>query len=184
MARNNPISVETLHQLLRCDAAEGKLYWKQRPREMFPSFKGFRTWEARFADKEAFTSKNRNGYFHGCILYKYLLAHRIIWAMENGQWPDQIDHINHNKTDNRISNLRSVSLLENQHNVRLHKRNTSGTAGVDWNKKDKRWRARICVAGININLGYYKLKTDATLARKAAEIEHGFHPNHGLNLEQ
>lgn len=181
MAKTASISIETLHQLLRCDAEAGKLYWKPRPREMFGSLKAFRTWEARFSGKQAFTARNKNGYHHGCILYKYFVAHRVIWALTYGEWPsDHMDHINHVRTDNRISNLRIVSNAENHKNCKLSSTNTSGQAGVDWSKKDKVWRARINVRRKSIPLGFFKSKAEAIKARQDAETKYGFHKNHGL----
>jgi len=177
MAKTKPIPIKILRQLLRCDAEAGKLYWKPRPREMFSSQKGYRTWEARFAGKEAFTALNRNGYLHGCILYTYFLSHRVIWAMHYGEWPDDhMDHINHNRTDNRISNMRVVTNAENHKNTKMLSNNTSGHTGVDWVKKDRVWRARIGA----VVIGSFGSKEEAVKARRAAEIANDFHPNHGL----
>jgi len=106
--------------------------------------------------------------------------HRLIWLIVTGQWPeDQIDHDNQNRADNRWENLVDATQTKNQRNRTLQKNNTSGTPGVTWHKKDKRWRARIKVKGKYVDLGGYATKEAAHYARKEAEILQGFNKNHG-----
>ncbi len=117
-----------------------------------------------------------------CLCYNNIdyLAHRIIWLIYYGQWPNkQIDHINQDRSDNRISNLRDVSALENNRNHRLHKTNTSGVMGIYWDKQKRKWRARITVNGKKKSLGLFNDWLDAVSARKAAENKCNYHPNHG-----
>ncbi|QJT70573.1 UNVERIFIED_ASMBLY: HNH endonuclease [Shigella phage 2019SD1] len=82
---------------------------------------------------------DKNGYVRIRYNGVLLLAHRIIWEMHNGKIPEgmEIDHIWHNRWDNRIENLRLASRLENSKNVSLLKRNKSGRVGVCWRKKEK-----------------------------------------------
>ena len=112
---------------------------------------------------------------------KHYLAHRIIWEMHNGPIPEgaEIDHMNHNRLDNRIENLRLVSHSENQKNQKAHRMNTSGVTGVHWCKSRCKWVARITVDGKHINLGGFDSKDSAVSARKTAEKRFGFHGNHG-----
>ena len=98
-----------------------------------------------------------------------------------GYPPEYTDHINGDGTDNRRINLRSVTPQENCRNRRLHNNNTSGVAGVMWFPVTNRWRAQIKNKGKNNHLGYFKDFNDAVIARKMAEYEMGFHPNHGTN---
>ena len=80
-----------------------------------------------FPRKEAFTSLNNGGYLEGKILGKYYKAHRVIWLWMTGEWPkEQVDHINHDRTDNRWCNLREASRLENYRNQSQYKNNKSG----------------------------------------------------------
>ena len=101
-------------------------------------------------------------------------VHRLIYKLIHGYDPDQIDHINGDKGDNRIGNLRSVSNAENARNRKMSSNNTSGRAGVGWHKKQKRWQARIRVSGQLIHLGSYIEFDDAVRAREEAEVLYGF----------
>ncbi len=105
--------------------------------------------------------------------------HRLAYAMYYGEWPEQIDHVNGDRADNRINNLRSATLQENNKNKKLPRSNTSGHMGVSWSQKAMRWTAYISVKGKNKNLGSFNDIADAIVARKTAEIENGYHENHG-----
>ncbi len=189
MAKPLP-SIETLRTLLRCDAETGKLYWRPRTLDMFGHCKWperqCASWNGRLANKEAL-SVLFEGYKVGAIFDRNLRAHRVIWAMVHGAWPaDQIDHINHDRSDNRIENLRCVTRSENMKNFSKSKANTSGVTGVywnkgneNWNKGNENWNVSITINGKSKHIGCFTDKADAIVARKAAEIEHGFHKNHG-----
>lgn len=115
----------------------------------------------------------RSGYRVGTVLGKQLLAHRVIWAIVHGAWPEQIDHINGVSDDNRLVNLRDVSAAENLRNKGRYKRNTSGVSGVMRIKAG--WGARIGRQW----LGSFPDKDAAIAARRAAEARMGYHENHG-----
>jgi hypothetical protein len=107
-------------------------------------------------------------------------AHRLVWLYSYGKWPkNDIDHIDQDSTNNRLINLRDVSHAENGKNRKMSKRNNSGVTGVCFHNKAQKWMARIKVNGKGIYLGYFELKDDAITARKNADVEYGFHPNHG-----
>jgi len=110
-------------------------------------------------------------------------AHRVIWHIVHGEFPlNDIDHINQDKTDNRLANLREVTRLENCRNKPLNKNNTSGVCGVSFCTRDRTWKAQITVSRVRKCLGYFKDMSDAIAARLDAEIEYSFHPNHGGKL--
>ena len=96
--------------------------------------------------------------------------HRVILGLQPGD--GEVDHINHNGLDNRRSNLRVVSHKVNSRNRRKHKRNTSGHNGVVWEKKNKKWRARIDMNRKNIHLGLFDNIDDAVKARAKGELEY------------
>ncbi len=182
--KKNSIPIETLHALLICDPAQGKLFWKHRPLEYFAEAKyperQCAAWNTCFAGKEAFTTDNGYGYRYGSILNRYYRAHRVIWAMITGAWPpEEIDHVNGIRDDNRIENLRAVTRAENMRNAAFRSNNTSGAMGVSWHKRYEKWLSRIKVDGKQIHLGSFDDKDEAIAARAAAEIEYGFHENHG-----
>ena len=99
-------------------------------------------------------------------------AHRLAWLYVHGRWPkQQIDHINGNRSDNRLCNLREASHAENQHNRRRkNKNNTSGVPGVFWNTNRRKWEARICVDGKMIRLECYGQQFIALFLRRVHEL--------------
>ena len=123
---------------------------------------------------------NGRGYVQVGLHGRYYLAHRLIWLLFYGTLPETIDHINGIRHDNRIANLRDVSLQENLKNKVRYSNNSSGTTGVRWVKADQCWRAEIRDNGKLINLGRFKALHDAISAREKAEQDLGFHKNHGL----
>ncbi len=180
-------SPRVLRRLLSYDPETGELRWKKRPVWLFKKPSGAKTrrwrasyWNNRYATHRAFTSKDRHGYHQGNLFNTVYRAHRLIWVLHHGTWPEaDIDHINGDRSDNRIENLRSVSRMENLQNVRLRPNNTSGIVGVSWMPKLSKWQAYINVNRKRLPLGQFKNKSDAIAARKAAEKKYGFHPNHG-----
>jgi len=180
MTKTDLPTPETLRNLLSYDPDTGLLTWKRRPLELFASERAGKSWNTKFCGKPAFTTFHNYGYKHGKIFEKYYLAHRIAYAIYHGIWPaDQIDHINGDKLDNRIANLRDVNCGENSRNMRRPSTNTSGHIGVSWCNSRGKWNSRICAHGKKRHIGYFTDIEDAIEARAAAEIKYGFHPNHG-----
>lgn len=111
-------------------------------------------------------------------------SHRFAWFCVHGAIPSsmQVDHINHIRTDNRIANLRLVDQTGNSRNIDLRPENTSGVTGVTWDKNYGKWRSQIHIKGKCHYLGCFDVFEEAVLARKTAEQDNGFHPNHGIGL--
>ena len=125
--------------------------------------------------------KKMNGYSYIYVDRKEYSVHWLSWLYVYGEWPkNQIDHINHIKTDNRIENLRDVTCGENQKNAPLQKTNTSGITGVVMCNSYGAWKAQIKVNRKTIYLGRHLDKFEAICARKSAEHKYGFHENHGV----
>lgn len=179
------IPVSLLERLLVLDEEAGRLYWKERPVELFqegrqPASTTCASWNSRFAGKEALAHKQGMGYLHGCLMGEKVLAHRAVYALANGEWPDgEIDHINGIKTDNRPGNLRSTSHEGNMRNQRLRSTNTSGFNGVSYDKSRGKYEAFIYVNGRKSHVGRFDTAEEAVAARKLASKEHGYHENHG-----
>lgn len=126
-------------------------------------------------------STHCEGYLTCWVDGKSYLMHRLVWIYFHGFIPlkREIDHIDGNRSNNKIENLRLVTRGENNKNSRLYSNNTSGTAGVSFDKRRKRWRARINVCSKVICLGDFDKKSDAVRARKQAEVQYRFSSDHG-----
>ena len=120
-------------------------------------------------------NQKRNGYRYVEFKKQRFAAHRLAWLLHYGEWPEGIlDHINRDRCDNRITNLRVATVSENAHNANLRKDNTSGHRGVGWHKKQNAWQVRIRVNGKHVWLGVFEDINDAIAARDEAEKIH--HP--------
>ena len=97
--------------------------------------------------------------------------HRIAYYMYHARDPLQfdVDHKDLDTYNNKINNLRLATTQQNSFNRGISKTNTSGFTGVVWDKRDKRWRAKICPNGKQIHLGNFINKEDAIQARKEGE---------------
>lgn len=96
---------------------------------------------------------------------KRYLAHRLAWLFVYGEWPSMdVDHINRNKEDNRISNLRLATRSQNNVNADLRSNNTSGVRGVYWCKRSKRWLARAQRGGRQVHVGAFTTIEQASRA--------------------
>lgn len=106
--------------------------------------------------------KGRSVYVRIRVFGVSYYGHQVAWALENGEWADtDIDHMDGNGLNNRISNLRLATRSQNSCNSRVRVDNKSGFKGVCWDKSQGRWRAVIRHQGILINLGAFVMKDDA-----------------------
>ncbi|WP_158233083.1 MULTISPECIES: HNH endonuclease signature motif containing protein [unclassified Erwinia] len=151
----------------------GQLTWKYRPISHFKSPHAWKSTNSRLAGKPA-GKVRANGYVTVYLDGKNQYVHRLIWVYHFGNIPEnmEIDHINHNRTDNRIENLRLVTRAENALN--LGQRHPIKRNGVTWRPEHKRWYARITVHGKRLHLGTFINFEAALAARLHAEREHGF----------
>jgi hypothetical protein len=114
---------DLLLQTLRYEPETGKLYWLERPAELFTIVdapkrgatveRGAASWNKGYAGKEAFTYRNDRGYCVGTLFTAQYKAHRVIWKLVYGEDPLFVDHINMDRADNRLCNLRSITHAEN-----------------------------------------------------------------------
>ena len=111
----------------------------------------------------------RDGYVASSSNGKHTKMHTLIMSKNNEIGDYLIDHINHNKTDNRKSNLRLVTNSQNQMNKGLVKSNTSGCTGISWHKNKNVWIAQIQINNKLKYLGVYDNIEEAIKARKDAE---------------
>ena len=176
------IPINSIHDALRYDPNSGLFFWKPRDESRFASKRAFAIFNSRFLGKRAGSVNPSLGYvtihLDGAIYY----AHRVAWALYHGEQPERfIDHVNGDRADNRIANLRITDRRGNATNRGLSTLNTSGHIGVHWAKNRLKWQATIRdISGTNKHIGYYDAKEDAVDARREAERSMGYHQNHGM----
>lgn len=172
-------SSDELRKLLVYDRLTGRLFWKARIIEDFPVASRGRTWNTRFAGKPALAAICKRGYLTGKINGLSVYAHRIAWKLTHGTEPKEIDHINGDRTDNRLSNLRPADRLTNGKNLARKSNNTSGVNGVYWCKRDRVWCSYGRIDHKMYMIGRYGTIEEATEARAQWDRDNGFHENHG-----
>jgi len=165
---------EFVREILDYNPSTGVLTWKVRDHKWSHATH----FNSRFAGKRV-GSIEKTGYLRCRINNVGFLAHRIAYLHYYGVWPDQVDHINHNKTDNRISNMRDVNASHNHRNKLLRSDRFGSVIGVRRDRLGKKWRAAITVNREYKSLGTFDDFNSAVLARKNAEQLYNFHPNHG-----
>lgn len=124
----------------------------------------------------------RSGYVYTQVKRKNVYLHRLVIGAKRGE---EVDHINRDKLDNRKSNLRLVKHFQNSSNKGLQKNNKSGYIGVNWLKKQKKWRAEIQVCGKSIHLGLFDDARKAAFVRDgAAQIYFGEYGSYNFEKEE
>lgn len=178
------LPIERLREMFDLNYETGQLTWRERPLHHFCHDKEKRRWNTRYAGKDICRTSGAKDdawtYLTVNINATKFWAHRIVWALVHGHWPDgTIDHIDGDTLNNRPGNLRDVPEVYNFRNQKLRATNTSGVMGVTWSKIRSRWVARINDGKERRFLGKFERFDDAVAARKAAEIQLGYHENHG-----
>ena len=124
---------------------------------------------------------HNRGYRCMWLLEAPWLIHRLVWLWHHGELAS-IDHIDGDKTNNRIENLRAVSQEYNARNARMRKDNTSGHSGITWCKVSYKWKVLVQLNGKRTGLGYYLTLEGAIAARDTFYLEHpelGYTKRHG-----
>jgi len=138
---------------------------------------GIFTWKKRTSNRIKVGSIAGNLHNCGYIELKVdgtrCLAHRLAWLYEYGELPKLIDHINGDKKDNRICNLRKASYAENVYNSKVRSDNKSGVRCVSWNSRTSKWEVRVKINGKLQSFGNYKDLTLATIV--ANKIRQEYH---------
>lgn len=152
MAKDLP-SAEVLRDLLEYQR-DGRLVWRQ---DGPPCGKAVR------AGCVAASFDNGKGYLRIYLQRRAVYVHRVVWKMFHGDDPQVIDHINGDRGDNRIENLRRATPAQNHRHSR---RNTSKTGfkGVIKSSRGEKWDARIKVDGRQMHIGTFSTPEDAARA--------------------
>lgn len=156
------ISAEDIRNILSYDPASGLFLWKVD-----------RSYRVKAGYKAGHVTPL--GYHAIEIAGRKFMAHRLAWLIVSGKWPAfDIDHLNGDRLDNRIENLREASRSENCSNKLSRCDSKSGVKGVFWNKKLSKWQAQISKNGKQIYLGVFETMDEAKAAyRRAAAELHG-----------
>ena len=154
------ITQKEVLSLLDYNPATGNLYWRVSKNNRI-----------KVGDKAG--SLTEDGYWKVMIHRKKYYAHRLIWFIMHGCFPSgQIDHINGNRLDNRIENLRDSTNGQNQANKFKRPNCSSKYKGVFFDKKTNNWKASITVKRKRIHLGTYDTEKDAALGYNKAALQH------------
>jgi len=162
------ITQDFLRSIFDYDAKAGRLIWKTATR-------GHRAGAVAGTLQEC---KNRGKQYRQICIGRgtseiVSLEHRLVFLWHHGYLPKQVDHINLDKTDNRIENLRAADASKNQMNVPVRSFTKSGFKGVHWDESRKKWMARIKINGKHVFLGRFDTPEKAYESRKAAQHIHG-----------
>ncbi len=115
------------------------------------------------------------GYLQTSVNNKLYRVHRLIWMWVYGAWPvGEVDHVDRDNTNNRITNLREVTTQTNLYNKSTYKNNWSGTPGVNWYAPSCKWVATISAGGKRVHLGYFRDKDEA--AKVYWQAKQKYHP--------
>jgi len=160
--KKNDVSIDVLREWLSYDPGSGILRWKKRRARC--------VWVGSPAG-----SLTAFGYLRVSIDGRRYACHRVAWTLTHGFWPQgDLDHINGNRSDNRIENLRQATRAQNCQNRKKGSLNKSGVKGVSWWAHQNRWRAHIRANGDAHLLGAYHCFGQAIKAyRTAARDLHG-----------
>ena len=136
------------------DYKDGHLYWK----------KNIKNGTRNFFEGDKAGKQHSAGYIQICLNNKLYLAHRLIFLWHHGHLPRVLDHIDGDKTNNRIENLREATYSENLFNTKPYKTNTSGYKNVT--KNGNKWMVQFSV---NRKIYYCGLYDDVHEAGKVAK---------------
>ena len=155
-----------LHSLF--DYVDGNLYWKVARSNCVK------------IGQRAGRKAGSNGYLSVRVDRKSYTIHRLIFLMHHSYVPQYLDHIDGDRSNNRIENLRPATKIENNRNMKKSKRNTSGYKGVSWDALHGKWRAQIYTEGKQKYLGLFGSAEEAQqVVQEVRKVLHSNFCNHG-----
>lgn len=168
--------------MLRYEPETGKFFWL--PNQKKPNW-----WNTKHANKVAGTKAARIGKHRGYVQIMttignkmvYVRAHRLAWFISYGELPPEIDHLNGDRADNRLTNLRAANASMNLKNKKMYSTNSSGYTGVRWHKRDKKWVASGKIDNKYIHLGRFENIEIAAAVARNFRLQNGFSVRHGEN---
>mgnify|MGYP000845458502 FL=1 len=155
------ITADILREFIHYNPIDGSFTWIKS------------TYRKGSPERRAGHISKTTGYLRIKILGQEYQAHRLAWLITYGDWPiGEIDHIDLDKTNNRISNLREATRSQNNQNWPALSNNKSGYKGVSFHSKNGKWASRIRKDGVQRSLGYFRTPQEAheAYAREATKI--------------
>lgn len=152
-------SLEAIRQAFTYDKERRILIWNWRDHVS-------NRWNAKFAGKVAGHTEE-NGYVQIQIDGYRLRLHQILWALDHGEWAEEIDHKNGDTSENSENNLRTATHAQNTQNTKMRTDNKSGQRGVCWATRERKWRATIQKQ----HLGFFAVYEHAVAAYQEAAKE-------------
>lgn len=165
------IPASALKEIVSYDPETGLFTYLPRPLKYCKDEQQMLAINAKYAGKPAFTTLSAQGYCLGGILGVRMYGQRVAWAISHGKWPNEIDHINGDRADNRLENLREVTRSQNNMNCKP-KGGSSRFKGVTFDKEKRLWAAQIKADGQRKFLGRYSSEEDAAHAYDDAANKH------------
>ena len=149
---------EVIDKWFKYEPSTGEFFWRESP-----------NWSIKVGSKAGFMG---NGYTRIQLLGKTYMAHRLAWTTFYGTPPKKfIDHIDRDRNNNRIENLRDATHIENMANIAAQKNNRCGLKGAHFHKGSGKYRGSISRNGKKYNLGSFATAEEAHAAYLAKEIE-------------
>lgn len=171
------ITVQLLRECFDYDESTGSLVWRERPMHHFGDSRACNSWNYRYAGGEA-GGFGSHGYKQCHLVGKIIKVHTICWALAHGEIPKHdIDHIDRNRANNALSNLRQCTRAENSRN--RASKNSLGLKGI--RRSGLKFTAQICINYKKMHLGTFATPEEAHQAYcKAATELHGEFANHNI----
>lgn len=145
------LSEVELHEWFNYEPETGNIYWKKSPK---PSIK----------PGDLVKAKHGCGYLLASVKGKTFLQHRLAWFLYYGEWPyDQVDHIDGDRKNNKLTNLRLASKKENMWNSKGKPNKTSEYKGVSWDRVRNKWAVYIKYDNKVKNVGRFNNEVEAAL---------------------
>jgi hypothetical protein len=156
------LTQEEAHRLF--EYRDGALFWKARPRSDFKTNGRHEEWNKRYSHKQAGSCAGK--YVNVSINKIRYQVHRVIFLMQHGYISEVVDHIDGNRQNNKIENLRAATHTQNLQNAKIPKHNSSGCKNVIWHRQRKKWAVRLV---LNKKSKSYGLYDDLELAQFVAQ---------------
>lgn len=170
---------QELSESVRYCKDSGLFFWRKKDGDDYHT----KSWNTRYSGKEC-GKLNGDGYIIIAITRmgkrRHVQAHRLAWFVMTGSMPfGEIDHIDQNRRNNKIDNLRDVSASINMRNASMRSNNKSGAIGVCWRKQKSKWAAYATINKKQHFLGLFSNIDDAKAVVAEFRSKHGFTDLHG-----